>query len=167
MKTRLLKTRLGSLNDVARSERPYGRAAGICPIIPRRLRDLGWRKYGLACHPYIYGALFQRRTYSGLWIRPGGNPGTNLSSISYRYHLILVAFVWELNKETINLPLGCLQGGMPLPCRSAATAFKTCVWAPTRWSSQGSFPLSFRVLRDQICTTFGPKVDYVVQVDFR
>ena len=24
---------------------------------------------------------------------------------------MLVAFVWELTKETIHLPLGCLQGG--------------------------------------------------------
>ena len=32
-------------------------------------------------------------------------------SISHRYHLEEVAFVWELTKETIHLPLGCLQGG--------------------------------------------------------
>ena len=44
---------------------------------------------------------------------PGGNPGANLKSISNRCHPILVAFVWELNKETINFPLGCLQGGAP------------------------------------------------------
>jgi len=42
---------------------------------------------------------------------PGGNPGANLKSISHRCHPILVAFVWELTKETIHLPLGCLQGG--------------------------------------------------------
>ena len=42
---------------------------------------------------------------------PGGNPGTNLKSISHRCHPILVAFVWEVTKETIDLPLGCLQGG--------------------------------------------------------
>jgi len=28
-------------------------------------------------------------------------------------HPILVAFVWELTKDTIDLPLGCLQGGFP------------------------------------------------------
>jgi len=44
-------------------------------------------------------------------IHPGGNPGANLKSISHRCHPILVAFVWELTKETIDLPLGCLQGG--------------------------------------------------------
>ena len=42
---------------------------------------------------------------------PGGNPGANLKSISHRCHPILVAFVWELTQETINLLLGCLQGG--------------------------------------------------------
>ena len=40
----------------------------------------------------------------------GGKPGANFESISHRCHPILVAFVWELTKETINLPLGCLQG---------------------------------------------------------
>jgi hypothetical protein len=28
-----------------------------------------------------------------------------------RCHLFEVAFAWELTKETIHLPLGCLQGG--------------------------------------------------------
>jgi len=40
--------------------------------------------------------------------QPGGNPGANLKSISHRCHPILVAFVWELTKETIHVPLGCL-----------------------------------------------------------
>ena len=42
---------------------------------------------------------------------PGGNPVANLRSISLRCYPILVAFAWELTKETIDLPLGCLQGG--------------------------------------------------------
>ena len=42
---------------------------------------------------------------------PGGNPGANIKSISHKCHPIMVAFVWELTKETIYLPLGCLQGG--------------------------------------------------------
>jgi len=42
---------------------------------------------------------------------PGGNPGENRKSISHRCYPILVAFAWDLTKETINLPLGCLQGG--------------------------------------------------------
>ena len=45
---------------------------------------------------------------------PGGNPGANLHSISHRRHPILVAFVWELTRETIDLTLGCLQGGMSM-----------------------------------------------------
>ena len=40
-------------------------------------------------------------------IYPGGNPGANIKKISHRE----VAFEWELTKETIYLPLGCLQGG--------------------------------------------------------
>ena len=40
-----------------------------------------------------------------------GNPGANLKSISHRCYLFDVAFVWELTKETIHLPLSCLQGG--------------------------------------------------------
>jgi len=42
---------------------------------------------------------------------PGGNQEANLESISHRYYLREVAFEWELTKETIYLPLGCLQGG--------------------------------------------------------
>ena len=42
---------------------------------------------------------------------PGGNPGANLRSISHRCCLREVAFEWELTKETIYSPLGCLQGG--------------------------------------------------------
>jgi len=46
------------------------------------------------------------------YIRPGGNPGANLKSIAHRCLPILVAVVWELTKETIDLPLSCLQGGL-------------------------------------------------------
>jgi len=41
-----------------------------------------------------------------------GNPGATLKSISHRCYLFEVAFVWELTKETIVLPMGCLQGGI-------------------------------------------------------
>ena len=37
---------------------------------------------------------------------PEGNPGANLKPISHRCHPILVAFLWELTKYTIVLPLG-------------------------------------------------------------
>ena len=43
---------------------------------------------------------------------PGVESRTNLKSISHRCHPILVAVLWELTKETIHLPLGCLQGGL-------------------------------------------------------
>ena len=42
---------------------------------------------------------------------PGGNPGPNRKSNSHRCHPILVVFPWELTKETIDLPMGCLQVG--------------------------------------------------------
>ena len=58
-------------------------------------------------------------TKSGL-LHPGGNPGPNLKSISHRCYLREVAFVWELTKETIVLPLGCLQGG-PAPVQGLHT----------------------------------------------
>ena len=45
---------------------------------------------------------------------PGVELKANLESISHRCFLFEVAFVWELTKETIHLPLGCLQGGPSL-----------------------------------------------------
>jgi len=51
---------------------------------------------------------------------PGGNPGAIRKSICHRCYLFEVAFVWVLTKETIGLPLGCLQGG--LPCCGGAEA---------------------------------------------
>ena len=39
---------------------------------------------------------------------PGGDPGANLESISHSCHPNLVAFIRELTKENISLPLGCL-----------------------------------------------------------
>ena len=37
---------------------------------------------------------------------PGGNPGVNVKTISHECYLEGVAFVYELTKETIDLPLG-------------------------------------------------------------
>ena len=47
-------------------------------------------------------------------IKPGGNPGANLRSISHRCYLREVVFEWELKKETIYLPQSCLQGSKGL-----------------------------------------------------
>ena len=60
---------------------------------------------------------------------PGGNPGTNIKSIFHTCYLREVAFEWELTKETIDLPLGCLQGG--LPTRSCGTSFSAGCLPPT------------------------------------
>ena len=35
----------------------------------------------------------------------------NLKSIAHRCHLFEVVFAWELTKEIMHLPPGCLQGG--------------------------------------------------------
>ena len=69
------------------------------------------------------GGAFAESPSSALWYNhsnnpstphPGDSPRANFKAISYGYYLILVAFAWELTKETIYLPLGCLQGGKPL-----------------------------------------------------
>jgi len=74
------------------------------------------------------GKVLCTRDPHGCWLaclHPGGNPGENLESISHRCYLFEVAFVWELTKQTIVLPLGCLQGGV-WPRRRAR------VWTPNR-----------------------------------
>ena len=65
----------------------------------------------------ILHPLFAIRIWMPLgipWValtHPGVELRANLKSISHRCYLFEVAFVWELTKETIHLPLGCLQGG--------------------------------------------------------
>ena len=44
-------------------------------------------------------------------VHPGGNSGAKLKSIPHRCYLFEVAFVMQLTKENIVLPLCCLQGG--------------------------------------------------------
>ena len=46
---------------------------------------------------------------------PGVDLRVNLRSISHRYRLFKVAFVRGLTKQTIHLPLGCLQGSIGVP----------------------------------------------------
>ena len=71
--------------------------------------------------------------------------GQILSQISHRYYLFEVAFVWELTKETIVLPLGVLQGGggwrnswlpgtgKPLP-EAKSPRSKSMMTAPRLWA---------------------------------
>ena len=58
---------------------------------------------------------------------------------------------------------------VPLYCRvlglSADSPCAVLRARVARWSTRVSFPLNVRVLRDQICTSFGLKVDRVEQVD--
>ena len=44
--------------------------------------------------------------------QPVGNPGAKLKPIFHRCYPILMVLVCELTKETINLRLGCPQGGL-------------------------------------------------------
>ena len=69
-------------------------------------------------HPDLLDARFSgfpqvHETHGG---HPGGNPGGNLKLISHICHPFLVALVWVLTKDTINLPLGCLQGPLKNNC---------------------------------------------------
>ena len=56
--------------------------------------------------------------------QPGVELRANLKSISHRCHLVEVAFVGELTKETIHLPLVCLQGGTVVKKISRAAGVK-------------------------------------------
>ena len=62
------------------------------------------------CSKLTFG-IPPRRALSGSPPHPGVELRANLKSISHRCRLFEVAFVWELTKQTILLPLGCLQGG--------------------------------------------------------
>ena len=64
---------------------------------------------------YIYQYIY---IILGSPCHPGGNPGANLKSISHRCFLVELAFVWELTKDTIVLPLGCLQSGCVVSARA-------------------------------------------------
>jgi len=57
---------------------------------------------------------------------PGVELRANLKSISHRCHLFEVAFVWELTKETIDLPLGCLKGGVGINEVSICNPVRSC-----------------------------------------
>ena len=56
------------------------------------------------------GSIAAPRRYSVFHPHPGVELRANLKSISHRCRLFGVAFVWELTKETINLPLGLSPG---------------------------------------------------------
>ena len=82
-----------------------------CSVI-RYLKSLGHFAVGQAlvvCLP-SQGSRSAKRNH------PGSNPGGYLNSISHRCHPILMAFVYELTEETINLPLSCLQGDLDSSC---------------------------------------------------
>jgi len=94
---------------------------------------------------------------------PGGNPGANLKSISHRCHLFEVAFVWEFTKETIVLPLVCLQGGVPprpIPGTSCVpeTPFQSRCSSPPAW---GACVCPRHVARGEVPTKHAPDPKHV------
>ena len=52
------------------------------------------------------------RTLNPKPFHPGVELRADLKSNFHGCHFFEVSFVWELTKETIRLPLGCLQGGL-------------------------------------------------------
>ena len=88
---------------------PYGRWAGV----PREQKTLKGHLPRVMHHQvYVYTKKILYG-HGGCFSHPGDNTGVNLESIYHRCHPILVALIWELTDETIHLPLGCLQGGLP------------------------------------------------------
>ena len=68
---------------------------------------------------------------------PGVELRANLKSISNRCHLFKVTFLWELIKEIMHLPLGCLpvrgapgpvRLAQPAPCSPARSTLQTTQW---------------------------------------
>ena len=57
-------------------------------------------------------AGFTHYSQNGMLGHPGVELRANLKLISHRCHLFEMALVRDLTKETIHLPLGCLQGGV-------------------------------------------------------
>ena len=85
-----------------------GQGVGFTWLSVASVQDLGRRVSNFGFRVPGFGLRF-----SGVGVsHSGDNPGANLESIAQGCHPILVAFAWKLTKETINLSLGCLQGGM-------------------------------------------------------
>ena len=94
----------GRRSSGSTSRRRSGRSGGRATCGSSRARK------GIRCAPNppppnsSHGAS---RSHS----HPGGNPGANIKTISHKYYIREEEFECELTKETIYLPLGCLQGG--------------------------------------------------------
>ena len=78
-----------------------------------RVQGAGRRVQGAGCRVQGAGCRVQApRPALMAFSRPGVEWRANLKSISHRCHLCEVAFERRLTKETIHLPLGCLEGGV-------------------------------------------------------
>ena len=90
----------GSICGRSTSDLPLG---CLCPWEPRQPRGKsapGLRWLPLDCTLRVN--------------HPGVKLRATLKSISHRCHLFEVAFVWQLIKETMHLPVGCFQDGPPM-----------------------------------------------------
>jgi len=97
----------GQHTAVARSH-AHGMVLVIQPLQPVPREDVSMQQAAILSACCAHAAKQQRLRV----LHPGGNPGGNRKSISHRCYLFEVAFVWESTNDTIDLLLGCLQGGV-------------------------------------------------------
>ena len=90
---------------------------GATPALARpKASDGKWAKHeGAFSAEELEGKPHLPRGILSRHFHPGGNPGANLKSISHRCCFFEVEFVWELTKETVQLPSGLPPGR----CRTA------------------------------------------------
>ena len=90
-----------------------GTPRSLCLCVPSLRNDLP--RLGLCACP------IDRRSWNGFTTLEATQ---GLKSISHRCHPILVAFVWEVAEETIDLPLVCLHDGSMLPSHAGCLLTK-------------------------------------------
>ena len=100
------------------------------PLYPKRRMkdwDRSWDREPLAV---VKVATEEQVQSLRLVCHPGVEMRANLKSISHRCYLFEIACVRELTKQTIHLPLGCLQGGiLPTTRSSFKSVFKQEVFS--------------------------------------
>ena len=100
----------GQVTRSTRGHQALSRGGGGAQQVNTSAFRAGDLKYACAACWHLLVTQRQARDMVSL-VHPGVELRANRKSISHRCHLFEVAFVWGLTKETIHLPLGCLQGG--------------------------------------------------------
>jgi len=88
---------------------------GLVPARPKKMYQARPRTVAFSKKMGVPGSspcLTRERRLAPGALHPGVELRANRRSIHHRCHLFQVAFVLELTKETIYLPLGCLQDGI-------------------------------------------------------